>query len=77
MLIPNLSRPVGLTRQGAQVTKKISGCRVPVSPERDMRRMCGKSLYQEASAARRTDDGKRVESAKERATKIACPAQSD
>ena len=36
-----------------------------------MRRMCGKSLYQEASAARRTDNGKRVESAKDRATKIA------
>ncbi len=42
-----------------------------------MRRMCGKSLYQEASAARRIDDGKRVESAKDKATKIAHPAQSD
>jgi hypothetical protein len=42
-----------------------------------MRRMCGKSLYQEASAARRTDYGKRVESAKDTATKIADPAQSD
>jgi hypothetical protein len=39
--------------------------------------MCGKSLYQEASAVRITDDGKRVESAKDRATKIAYPAQSD
>ena len=36
-----------------------------------MRRMCGKSLYQEASAVRRTDYGKRVEFAKDRATKIA------
>jgi hypothetical protein len=42
-----------------------------------MRRMCGKSLYQEASAVRRTDHGKRVESAKEKATKIGDPAQSD
>jgi len=42
-----------------------------------MRRMCGKSLYQEASAARRIDDGKRVDSAKDKATKIAYPAQSD
>ena len=42
-----------------------------------MRQMCGKSLYQEASAARRADDGKRVDSAKDRATKIAYPAQSD
>ncbi len=57
--------------------KQISGCRVPVSPERDMRRMGGKSLYQEASAARRSDDGKRVDSAKDTATKIAHPAQSD
>ena len=42
-----------------------------------MRRVCGKSLYQEASAARIADDGKRVESAKDKATKIAYPAQSD
>jgi hypothetical protein len=42
-----------------------------------MRRMCGKSLYQEASAARIADQGKRVDSAKDRATKIAYPAQSD
>jgi hypothetical protein len=39
--------------------------------------MCGKSLYQEASAARITDYGKQVESAKDIATKIAYPAQSD
>jgi len=28
MHIPNLSRPVGLTRQGAQVTKQISPVRI-------------------------------------------------
>jgi hypothetical protein len=27
MLVPNLSRPVGLTRQGAQVMKKINPVR--------------------------------------------------
>lgn len=42
-----------------------------------MRRVCGKSSYQEACAARITDYGKRVESAKDKATKIAHPAQDD
>jgi hypothetical protein len=42
-----------------------------------MQRMCGKSLYQEASAVRIADQGERVESAKDRVAKKAPSAQSD
>jgi hypothetical protein len=42
-----------------------------------MRRVCGKSLYQEASAVRKLVTDEQVESAKDRAAKKAPSAQSD
>jgi hypothetical protein len=74
--IPHPSRPAGRIQQGAQVTK-------PISPVRIGKLGGGHAAVVREIAVPKGDCGKdtgygeRVESAKDRAAKIADPAQSD
>ncbi len=53
------------------MTKHNKPGAIVVSPEGDMRRSCGKSLYQQEIAARIADYGEQVEFAKDIAANIA------